>query len=214
MQEQLGKPQAPAPDDTLGATLEKRNRELAAYFDHWATAGACANEIRQLTGDSENGIDAVLGTLAEIEQSLDVIHGYFTELGHIPEHNGDFDADSLMWAVIERKIGNGKIRTLDDFPEALREDFRYLFEGDELLYVERPRDSEAIRIDLDDERGELDGMLGRPHDFSDFVPDRRKEGRKDGRKSSGADSLEDLRAELNALWDELRGAARAAAWHF
>lgn len=204
MQEQLGTPQASAQDDTLGATLEKRNRELAAYFDHWATAGACANEIRQLVGDSETGIEAVLATLADIEHSLDTVHGYFTELGHIPEHNGDFDADSLMWVVIERNIGNGKIRTLDDIPEALRDDFRYLFEGDELLYVERPRGSEAIRIDLGDEREELDRMLARGRDFSDFVPA--------GGKS--ADSLADLRAELNALWDELRAAARAAAWHF
>jgi len=205
MQEQPGNPQAPAPDDTLGATLEKRNRELAAYFDHWATAGACANEIRQLIGASETGIEAVLANLAEIEASLDAIHGYFTELGHIPEHNGDFDADGLMWVVIERNIGNGKIRTLDDIPEALRDDFSYLFEGDELLYVERPRDSDAIRTDLGDQRAELDGMLARPYDFSSFVPAGQK---------NGKDSVEDLRAELNALWDELRDAARATAWHF
>jgi len=205
MQEQLGIPQASAPDDALGATLDKRNRDLAAYFDHWATAGACANEIRQLISPSETGIEAVLANLAEIEGSLDAIHGYFTELGHIPEHNGDFDTDSLMWAVIERNIGNGKIRSLEDIPEALRDDFRYLFEGDELLYVERPRDSDAIRDDLRNECEELDGMLARPYDFSNFVPDG---------QNKGEYILEDLRTELNALWDEFRDAARAAARHF
>lgn len=205
MQEQLGKPLAPAPDDSLGATLEKRNRELAAYFDHWATAGACANEIRQLIGDSEAGIEAVLGTLAGVEQSLDLIHGYFTELGHIPEHNGDFDADSLTWVIIERNIGNGKVRILDDIPAALRDDFRYLFEGDELLYVERPRSSEAICQDLRHTRREFDGMLASAQDFSAFVPDAGQE---------GEDSLASLRHELDGLWVEFVEAARKVAYHF
>lgn len=202
MQEHIGEmpDDANSLDDRLDAIIHKRNMELGIYFDHWSIAGACANEIRQLVGANGTGIDAVLATLADIEQGLDVVHGYCTELGHIPEHNGDFDADGLMWVVIERNIGNGKIRTLDDIPAALRDDFRYLFEGDELLYVERPRASDAIRDDLGNERRELGLMLARPHDFSGLVAE----------GAAGAA----LRTELNTLWDEFRDAARAAAWHF
>lgn len=203
MQEQIGE----MPDDLSGldtgfeGAVRRQNKALAAYFEHWTTAGACANEIRQLVGDSEGGIEAVLATLADIEQSLDTVHGYFTELGHIPEHNGDFDADSLTWAIIERNIGDGRIRTLDDIPAALRDDFRYLFEGDELLYVERPRASQAIRSDLGKERAKLDEMLARADGFTGFSRD-------------GAAGIDELRADLTVLWDEFRSAARAAAWHF
>lgn len=202
MQEQIGElpHDASGLGDSLEQTLRQRNRDLAEYFDHWATAGACANEIRQLAG-AASGTEAVMATLADIEASLDVIHGYCTELGHIPEHNGDFDADSLAWVVIERNIGNGRIRTLDDIPEALRDDFRYLFEGDELLYVERPRESAAISADLRKEREALDLMLARPHDFSGVL-------------CEGASDPGELRTELNTLWDEFRSSARAAARYF
>ncbi len=205
MHEQFGEwtPAAPGLDDRLQAAIQKRNRELAEYFDHWASAETAANAIRQLLGASETGIAPALATLVEIEDVLDRIHACFVELGCIPRHNGDFDEDSFLRMVLERNIANSRIRQLADLPEEFHDEFRHLF--DEGAGSLAARNSEAIRLDLDAAQRVLAALLARPDDFSLFM----------GTSLDAASArLQILRTELNALWEGFRRSARAAAHQF
>lgn len=204
MHEQLGDlpVYAPGLEETLRTAVQKRNGLLAEYFDHWSAAGAAANAIRQLTGTSETGIGPALATLAEIEACLDRVHACYTELGWIPRHNGDFDGDSFLRMVLERNIANSKIRALGELPEEFHDDFRHLFDGSGCASL---RDSSRIGQELDALRASLDALLERSDDFSLFM----------GTPPEAASPrLQALRADLDALWEGFRAAARAVGRQF
>ncbi|MCC2971109.1 hypothetical protein [Massilia sp. IC2-476] len=203
MHEQLADLPAHTPGfkDTLKAAVQKRNGQLAEYFDHWSAAGAAANAIRQLTGTSETGIGPALATLAGIEACLDRVHGCYTELGWIPRHNGDFDGDSFLRMVLERNIANSKIRALGELPEEFHDEFRHLFDGGSPAL----RNSDSIREELDALRADLDALLGRTDDFSLFM---------DTPPQEASPRLQALRADLDMLWEGFRAAAGAAARQF
>lgn len=205
MQEQLVESPSSSPmlDDRLKAAVQKRNRELADYFRHWARLEDCANGIRQLVGASSMGIDAVMNTLSRIEDSLDLIHAYLTELGRILRHNGDFDLDSYLCTLFERQIGNRQIRRIEEIPEAFHDNFRQLFAADTQQPIALPRETDAIRADLGAAREALDALIARKENFSAYLPDS---------KTSDSPELDAVRKELAFLWDEFLLAARAAAY--
>jgi hypothetical protein len=104
---------------------------------------------------------------------------------------------------IERDVANRKISDLEEIPEEFRDEFKHFFDGSE--QNERPRDTEAIRIDLGDLIEELDYCLDGVEYFTDYLPP--------GRKKSSP-QLDALREKVDGLWDDFKVAAKALAYHF
>ena len=194
---------SPAPASELEEAVRKRNASLDEYLDRRFDVQEIAKEIRQLLGPSPEGIEKTLMTMSDIESLLDANEELLVELGHLPEHGGDFDIVYYQWMRLERRIADGKIEALSDVPKEFHADFSYLFDH---FYDGRwPRNSEAICDDLDVNLEELDYEVRSRYDFSNFMPQGR---------TKRSPKLDALRAQLNQSWDEFKLAARAVAYHF
>jgi hypothetical protein len=192
-------------DEELKAAIEKRNRDLDAYYDKQANLVVIADEIRQLAGASGTGVAKVLSTMSDIESRLELIDQLFVELGRVPDSGDYFEAGEYQHVMLERRIANRKIRDIDEIPEAFRDDFRHLCDEDGTLHTDALRDTDAIRDDLGNDLEELGYMLERVDDFSCYLP---------AGRTRGSPKLDALRDRLDTLWDEFRSAARSVAYHF
>jgi len=188
------------------------NDRIGAYFDKQNAYERARDRVVRLMVPMQ---PAQADTIARIDELLEELDGFFTELGHIDEA-GLFDLDSWQRMRVIRRIADNKIRSLDEVPEALRADFAHAFEEGAMyddgrcIDGEIRRGTDALEEEIAYSREALDdylgpaGLLGYREGFDAYLA---------GVREVPA-LLEQFIDHLNGIWSDYKNAAAALARHF
>lgn len=153
--------------------VNEKMSECEVYYDAFRNSHNFISLIllNVRSGNAKNSIYYSEIT-SEIFNSIDKIEEYYHEFGLISDDWQPFEKDELVIIKIERLIANKKIKKMEDIPDSASHLFptnQHEFDNlqDEL------RDSEAILIDIKDQRERLNDniqLLG-DQSFSDLFSD-------------------------------------------
>ena len=152
--------------------------------------------------------------VAKIEELLEELDGCFVEIGYL-HGGGHFDASSYRTMKLIRKIADDDIRSLDEIPEPLRNEFAHAFESgariDEghWIFDDLHRQTEVIQEQIDGCIEELEMYTGPAmglnvrEGFEVYVAGLKKV----------PEPLEQLIEHLNETWLRYKDAAAAIGTH-
>lgn len=154
------------------------------------------------------------GVVAKIEELLEELDDCFAEIGYLP--GGHFDASSYRTMKLVRNIADDRIRSLEEIPEPLREDFAHAFasgartnEG-HWIFDDLHRQTEVIQEQIDGCIEELEMYTGparglnAQEGFQVYL----------ARLKEVPEPLEQLIEHLNEAWFRYKEAAAAVGTHY
>jgi hypothetical protein len=192
--------------------ISARNERIEAYFKKQAAYEDARDLVLRLMVPLQ---PRQQDTMAKIETLLEELDGYFDELGYLGD-GGTFDHESYRRLQIIRRIADGKIRVLDDVPEALRAQYEDAFtegartEDGHWVDGDWHRETEVIQDELEACREEFQVCVGPTYGlnaregFEEYLVGIKKV----------PEILELLIENLNNVWFDYKNAAAAVGNHF
>ena len=197
---------------SLGYEISARNARIEAYFKKQAAYEDARDLVRRLMVPLQPRLQ---DEMAKIEALLEELDGYFDELGYLGD-GGAFDHESYHRLQTIRRIADGKIRALDDVPEALRAQCEDAFaegartEDGHWVDGDWRRDTEVIEEELEACREEFQDCiepaygLNAREGFEEYLVGLKKV----------PENLERFIENLNNVWFDYKDAAAAVGNHF